>query len=134
MTTPCIACGLPTTLFVHTSGQPQDRLPVCDRCAPEALHCRVCGLRTIASQNARFRLVYETPFDAQPHVWAFCTPDCEAAELHGQWAPELCERCGREIPAYALGEGRLPAQFTQVDGHWVCLSCAKAAHDSREID
>ena len=121
--TPCIACGLPTTLFVH-AGHPHDWLPLCDACAPAALHCRVCGLSTVASQTARFRLVYETPFDTQPHVWAFCTPDCETEELHGQWAPELCGGCGREVPAYALGEGRLPAHFTNLDGRWLCLSCA----------
>lgn len=124
MTTPCIACGLPTTLFVH-AGHPHDWLPLCDACVPAALRCRVCGLSTIASQNARFRLVYENPFEDRPHVWSFCTPDCDTEELHGQWAPELCEGCEREIPAYALGEGRLPAQFVgQHDGTWRCLRCA----------
>lgn len=129
MTTPCITCGLPTTLFVHTAGSPQEWLPLCDACVPTALRCRVCGLSTIASSAARFRLVYEDPFDSRPHVWAFCTPDCETEELSGQWAPELCEGCGREVPVYALGEGRLPAQFTEIGDRWLCLSCAESGQD-----
>lgn len=78
----------------------------------------------MTQDGARFRLVYEDPFDVIPHVWAFCTSACETQELNGSWAPDLCERCGREIAAHALGEARLPAHFTDLDGQRVCLSCA----------
>lgn len=59
--------------------------------------------------HRRYRLVYESPFDTTAHVWGFCSASCEAAEEEAaQWAPEYCEGCGPDIPAYALGEGACP--------------------------
>ena len=51
-------------------------------------------------------------------------PEGRGSRASFWWAPDLCERCGREIAAHALGEARLPAHFTDLDGQSVCLSCA----------
>jgi len=75
--------------------------------------------------DARYRLIYPTPEAERPDCWAFCSEACEAADNAGDFAPDYCEGCHREIPSLAEAEGRLTTHFQLTEhGDWRCRRCA----------
>ncbi len=126
----CVICNATATIVrLWNSEEPAlGEYGLCEGCDSTSSDCRVCGaLLKDRPDHRRYRVVYESPFDTVAHLWGFCSTSCEVAEEAGQWAPEYCAGCDRDIPAYALGEGRLPAHFApDPSGEWLCLRCQSA--------
>ena len=123
----CIRCGITATVVLAwDAGHPElGTVSLCSPCAETATSCRVCNSPMADAPCPRYRLVYETPVAVRGEVWAFCSDACETSEDAGQWKPEFCPGCDRDIPAYALFDGRSPQFVSQADGEWLCLRCAE---------
>lgn len=91
------------------------------------MNCDTCDHFVDTDEGVRV-LAYPSAWATAADTIAYCSPACEELAGGGDWHPELCVVCQREIflndSAYDLRDARALQFTTDASGNLVCRRCA----------